>query len=138
MAVLTRASAPLLALGLPGACGSEGSFPAGTYGTTITAADEPPSDRLVDSYRLELDADGRYVLEGAGFTASGVYVVEGGTLELRDDDRCEAGAVGRYAWRTGDGDTLRLSALETDPCDRPVGGREFVLTRHPWSPAGSG
>jgi hypothetical protein len=30
MAVLTRASAPLLVLGLLAACGSEASFPAGT------------------------------------------------------------------------------------------------------------
>src|SRR3712207_1429393 len=137
MAVPTRASAPLLALCLLTACGAEepGS-PAGTWTTTITAADEPPSSRLVDSFRLELDDDGRYTLDGAGFTASGVYVRDGDELELRDDDHCAPGTTGRYTWQRADDGTLRLAAVEQDPCDLPLGGREFVLTRHPWAQAG--
>jgi hypothetical protein len=150
MAVPTRACAPLLVLGLLTACGSDeaappsasrspdastDSFPAGVYATTITAADRPPSDRLVDDYALELGTDGRYVLEGAGFTASGVYVVDGDALELRDDDRCAPGTVGRYAWRTANDGALTFTAVEQDPCDRPLGGREFVLTARPWAPS---
>jgi hypothetical protein len=136
MAVLTRMSASLLPLAVVAGCGTEeATSPAGTWTTTITATDDPPSDRLIDSYRLELGADGRYVLEGAGFTANGVYVVDGDALELRDDDRCATGTVGRYDWRTGDDGALSFTARTTDPCDRPLGGREFVLTRHAWSPA---
>jgi hypothetical protein len=136
MAVLNRICASLLALTVIAGCGSEElASPAGRWTTTITTADEPPSDRLVDAYRLEIRTDGGYVLEGAGFTASGSYVVDGDELRLRDDDRCAPGTTGRYTWRRGDGGALTFTAVEQDPCDLPLGGREFVLTRHPWSPA---
>ena len=137
MAVPTRASAPLLAVCVRAACAAEepGS-PAGTCTTTVTAADGPPSPRLADSYRLQFAADGSDTLEGAGFTASGTYVVDGKRLEHRDDDRCAPGTTGRYTWRRADDGALTLTAAEQDPCDLPLGGREFVLTRHPWSKAG--
>jgi hypothetical protein len=137
MAVLTRACAPLVVLGLLVACGTEQppSSPTGSWTTTIIAADDPPSARLVDDYRLELSADGRYVLTGAGFTATGRYVLDGGTVELRDDDRCTPGTVGRYEWTGTDAGGLELTAVGTDPCDQPLGGRQFVLTRHPWAPS---
>ena len=52
MAVPTRASAALLALCVPTACGAEEpDSPAGTWTTTVTAADGPPSPRLVDASR---------------------------------------------------------------------------------------
>jgi hypothetical protein len=136
MAAPTRACAPLVVLGLLVACGTEQapSAPTGSWTTTITAADDPPSARLVDDYRLELSADGRYVLTGAGFTATGQYVVDGGSLELHDDDRCAPDTVGRYEWAGSDDGGLAFTAEGTDPCDQPVGGRQFVLTRHVWEP----
>jgi hypothetical protein len=139
MAVPTRPLAPLVVLGLLAACGGDPaparpSPPAGSWTTTITAADDPPSARLVDDYRLELSANGLYELTGAGFTASGQYVVDGGSLELHDDDRCAPGAVGRYEWAGADDGGLAFTAEGTDPCDQPVGGRQFVLTRHVWEP----
>ena len=97
-------------------CSSDASFPTGTFTTTIVAGDDPPSAQLVDGHRLDLRPGGDYVLEGAGCTAH------------------EPGTVGRYEWRTDEGGRLTLTALEQDPCDRPLGGRRFVLTRHPWSP----
>ena len=141
MAVLTRASAPLVAVGLLVACGqdqgaSHAATPAGSWTSTITAADDPPSARLVDDYRLELSAEGRYVLTGAGFTATGRYVLDGGTVELRDDDRCAPGTVGRYEWAETEAGGLAFTAVGTDPCDQPLGGRQFVLTSHPWAPTG--
>ena len=89
---------------LPG-CSSGTAFPTGRFTSTIEPGDRPPSPALVDDYRLDLGDDGGYVLEGAGFTARGRLVVDGDTVELRDD-----------------------------PCDRPLGGRQFLLTRHAWSP----
>ena len=136
-----RPIAALVVLGLLAACGGDPaparlSPPAGSWTTTITAADDPPSSRLVDDYRLELSVNGLYELTGAGFTATGQYVVDGGSLELHDDDRCAPDAVGRYGWAGTDDGGLAFTAESTDPCDRPLGGREFVLTAHPWSPAG--
>jgi hypothetical protein len=51
MAVLPRACAPLV-LGLLVGCGSDDTaVPAGTYTTTITAADQPRSSRSADGGR---------------------------------------------------------------------------------------
>ncbi len=140
MAAPTRPIAALVVLGLLAACGGDPlparpSPPAGTWTTTITAADDPPTPRLVDDYLLELSDTGLYELTGAGFTATGQYVVDGGSLELHDDDRCAPDTVGRYEFAGTDDGGLAFTAEGTDPCDQPVGGRQFVLTRHPWAPS---
>jgi len=102
------------------------------FAASITEADRPPTPRLVGSYTLELRHDGAYVLRGPSFTARGRYAVEGGRITLRGDDHCEPSDDATYAWSIVD-DRLHLIADATDPCDRPVGGRQFVLTATAWT-----
>lgn len=124
----------MLVAAVAGCADEPTSFPNGRYTMTIGQPDEPPAPALLGEYTVDFKADGTYVLEGESFTANGKFEVANDEFRLVLDDRCSEDEVGRYRWRRTD-DELRSVALETDPCDAEVGGRQFVFTAKPFRPA---
>lgn len=65
--------------------------------------------------RFIIREDGSWTVARAGGQASGSFSIENGQMVFGPSTACEG--TGPYEWQT-DGDTLTLTALEDDECDR--------------------
>ena len=127
----------LTVLAVPGlACTrSRPHFPTGSYTTTMTTADAPPSSRADSTaagpgeWTIVFGNDGRLQVRHAGQTVvEADYTVRGDQFTISNEtgpEACTEEGPGTYRWQTKGG--ALVATVLNDAC----AGRVTVFTKHP-------